>query len=75
LAKLKQRSKASLKQQRTQPGFLATERFNRAVYGAFPASVTSTTEASLDAMTAEELARWQGERYVPQNAILAIAGT
>jgi len=74
LAKLKQRSKASLKQQRTQPGFLATERFNRAVYGAFPASVTSTTEASLDAMTAEELARWQGERYVPQNAILAIAG-
>src|ERR1700689_2468741 len=55
LAKLKQRSKASLKQQRTQPGFLATERFNRAVYGAFPASVTSTTDASLDAMTVEEL--------------------
>jgi zinc protease len=74
LAKLKQRSKASLKQQRTQPGFLATERFSRAVYGAFPASVTSTTDASLDAMTAEELTRWQRERYVPQNAILAIAG-
>src|ERR1700683_1861323 len=74
LAKLKQRSKASLKQQRTQPGFLATERFNRAVYGSFPAAVTSTTPGSLEAMTSDDLARWRREHYVPQNTVLAIAG-
>lgn len=74
LAKLKQRQKASLKAQRTQPGFLATERFNRAVYGAFPAAVASTNDASLDSMSSADLKRWHDERYAPQNAILAIAG-
>ncbi len=74
LAKLKQRQKASLKAQRTQPQFLATERFNRAVYGNFPASVTGTNDAALDAMTSADLTRWHHERFVPQNAILAIAG-
>jgi zinc protease len=74
LAKLKARQKAGLKSQRTQPGFLATERFYRAVYGNFPAAVTSPTDASLDAMTSADLTRWHHERYAPQNAILAIAG-
>jgi zinc protease len=74
LAKLKLRLKANLKQQRAQPGFLANERFSRAVFGNFPAAVTSMTDASVDAFTSAELKRWHDARYAPQNAILGIAG-
>lgn len=74
LAKLKTRLKANLKQQRAQPGFLANERFSRAVYGNFPAAVTSMTDASLDGFTSADLKRWHDARYAPQNAILGISG-
>jgi len=74
LGKLKLRLKANLKQQRAQPSFLASERFSRAVYGNFPAAVTSMTDASLDAFSSAELKRWHDGRYAPQNAILGISG-
>ncbi|HLL75220.1 MAG TPA: pitrilysin family protein [Pyrinomonadaceae bacterium] len=74
LAKLKTRLKTSLSLQRTQPFFLAEERFRRAVYGDHPAAVYSTTPEVLDSLTPEMLARWHSERYAPQNAILGIAG-
>lgn len=72
--KLKQRQKTALMQQRTQPNFLSQERFRRVVYGTHPAAVFSTTPAVLDSLTPEMLAAWHRERYVPQNAILAISG-
>jgi len=74
LDKLKQRQKVQLQQQRSSPSFLMGERFNKAVYGNHPASVTSPTLASIDAMTPEMLKKWHHDRYVPQNAILGIAG-
>ena len=74
LDKLKQRLKASLRQQRSSPGFLVSERFNRAVYGDHPAAVRSATPESVDAFTSEALAQWHRERYAPQNAILSFAG-
>ena len=74
LAKLKARLKTQLKQQRTQPFFLANERFSAAVYGKHPASVVATTPEVLDRLTPEMLAAWHRERYVPQTAILGIAG-
>lgn len=74
LDKLKQRMKVQLRQQRSSPGFLANERFALAVYGTHPASVVSATPESIDAFTSEALAKWHRERYVPQNAILGIAG-
>lgn len=74
LAKLKDRLKVQLRQNRASPFFLASERFNRVVYGNHPAAVISATDASLDAMTLEMLAKFHRERYAPQNAILAIAG-
>jgi predicted Zn-dependent peptidase len=74
LAKLKDRSKVQLRQSRASPFFLASERFNRVVYGNHPAAVISATDASLDAITPEMLAKFHRERYAPQNAILAIAG-
>lgn len=74
LAKLKARIKNNLTQQRSQPGFLSEERFRRVVYGNHPAAVYSTKPEVLDALTSEMLAAWHREHYVPQNAIIGIAG-
>jgi predicted Zn-dependent peptidase len=74
LKNYQQRSLVNLKRQRSSPDFLASERFNRAVYGKFPAAVVSATPEFLQSMTRASLAAWHDERYVPQNAILGIAG-
>jgi predicted Zn-dependent peptidase len=73
-AKLKQRQLIALRNQRTSPQFLSRERFNKAVYGTHPAANFSATAASLEAITPEAMKKWHDERYVPQNAILGIAG-
>jgi len=74
LAKLKQRQKAQLQQQRSSPSFLVNERFSKAVFGDHPAARTAPTLASIEATTPEMLQKWHKERYVPQNAILGVAG-
>jgi zinc protease len=74
LQRLVGRTKVNLRQQRSQPNFLVNERFSQAVYGSHPAAVVSTTPEALDQLTPERLAAWHRERYVPQNAILGVAG-
>jgi zinc protease len=74
LAKLKQRQLVNLRQARTNPGFLANERFSRAVYGNNPAAVTSMTAEFVQSVTPEMLAKWRADHYLPQNAILGISG-
>lgn len=74
LAKLKQRLKVQLIQQRQQPSFLATERFDEAVYGNHPAATVAGTPESIDALTSAKLAEWHKERYAPQNTLLGITG-
>ncbi|MFZ0818520.1 MAG: pitrilysin family protein [Candidatus Acidiferrales bacterium] len=74
LAKLKQRQLVNLRQQRTNPGFLANERFFRAVYGNNPAAVNSMTAEFVQSVTPEMLAKWRADHYLPQNAILGISG-
>jgi predicted Zn-dependent peptidase len=74
LGKYKTRMKVQLKQQRSQPSFMAYERFFRVVYGDHPAAIISTTDEALDALTSDALAKWHHDRYVPQGAILGIAG-
>jgi len=74
LNKLKQRTKVQLQQQRGTASFLMQERFSRAVYGDHPAAVTSPTPQALDKITPAMLAQWHATRYVPENAILGIAG-
>jgi zinc protease len=74
LDKLKQRQRVQLRQQRSSANFLASERFNRAVYKEHPAATITQTEKAIDALSREVLAKWHRERYRPQNAILGIAG-
>ena len=74
LEKLKQRQRAQLREQRSSPGFLNSERFNRAVYGDHPAAKVSTTLESIDKLSPEALSQWHRVRYAPGNAILGIAG-
>ena len=71
---LKTRAKAGLIQQRTNPGFLAAERFNRIVFGLHPAARVSPTAANLDAITPEALAEFHRGHYVPDHAAIAFAG-
>ncbi|HET6936668.1 MAG TPA: pitrilysin family protein [Candidatus Angelobacter sp.] len=74
LKKYSQREKASLIQLRSDPAFLARERFARAVYGDFPAAVQAPTAESLTRATPELLKDFHDKHYTPGNAILAVAG-
>jgi predicted Zn-dependent peptidase len=74
LEKVKARLRIGLRQQRTSPGFLMSERFSHAVYDTHPAANVSTTLKVLDALTPEMLAKWHRDGYAPQTSILGIAG-
>jgi zinc protease len=74
LARFKQRTRASLAQQRANPAFLAAEVFSRAVYGSHPAARISPTLASLDRLTRDDLVAFHRAHYLPDRAVLAIAG-
>ena len=70
----KTRSKATFINQRTQPGFLAQERLNRALFGDHPSARISPTPAALDALTRDALVEFHKTHYVPDRAIMAVAG-
>jgi predicted Zn-dependent peptidase len=74
LNRLKERAKVQLRQQRAAPRFLASERFNRAVFGNHPAAVVTATLESINALTPALLKKWHQERYLPANSMLAVAG-
>jgi zinc protease len=74
IEKYRRREMAALTQQRSSPGFLAQERFARAVYGDFPASVQSPTADSLKKASPAALKAFHDRVYAPNNAILAISG-
>jgi predicted Zn-dependent peptidase len=71
--RLKQNRRATLQGQRTNPTFLATERFNQAVFANHPAGALMTAP-QLDTLTVESFHSWHDERYVPQNTLLGIVG-
>jgi zinc protease len=72
--RLKTRAKAGLQQQRSQPGFLATEMFNRVVYGAHPGGRISATPKSIDAITRDAMVQFHQTHYIPDHAAVAFAG-
>jgi zinc protease len=70
----KQNTKESLKQQRAQPSFLATEMVAKVMFGAHPYSVTAPTPEAIDATTREKLIDFHRSKFVPNNAVLIVAG-
>jgi zinc protease len=74
IGRYKNRQRALLTNQRSQPGFLAQERFAAAAYGDHPASRVSASPAALDALTREQLVTFHHDHYSPDHAVLAMAG-
>lgn len=74
IGRYKNRQRALLTNQRSQPGFLAQERFAAAAYGDHPASRVAASPAALDALTREQLVTFHHDHYSPDHAVLAMAG-
>jgi zinc protease len=70
----KARAKAALQQQRTSPGFLASEHYRRILYGDHPAGRVTVTAQTLDAITRDAMVEWHRTHYVPDHALIAVAG-
>ena len=74
LDRYKTRTRAGLVQQRSNPGFLASELFSRVMYGSHPAGRASVTAEGLDKLTRDALVAFHKSHYVPDHAVIAIAG-
>ncbi|MBM4193956.1 MAG: insulinase family protein [Gemmatimonadetes bacterium] len=72
--KYKQRSGAQLAQQRSIPGFLAQELWSKIINGDHPSGRISMTAADLNGITRDQMVEWHRTRFVPDNAVIAIAG-
>jgi predicted Zn-dependent peptidase len=74
LTKLKTRSVAQLRLQRSQPAFLANEMFARVMYGSHPASRVSLAADEIQRLTSDVLLKFHSTNFKPNNAIFAIVG-
>jgi zinc protease len=74
LDRYRARTQSGLMQQRTNPNFLASEMFSHVIYGEHPASRISITPDALGRITRDSLVAFYKAHYVPDHAVLAIAG-
>jgi zinc protease len=70
----KQNTKESLRQQRAQPSFLASEMVSRVMFGDHPYSVIAPTPESIDLSTRNDFVSFHRRNFVPNNAVLLIVG-
>jgi zinc protease len=70
----KQNTKESLKQQRAQPSFLASETVARVMFGEHPYSSISPTPESVDAITRDQLVAFHRAAFIPNNAVFVVVG-
>jgi zinc protease len=70
----KQNTKESLRQQRAQPSFLASEMVSRVMFGDHPYSVVAPTPESIDRSSREEFVKFHRAKIVPNNAVCIIVG-
>jgi len=64
----------ALRIERTTPGFLASERLRKVLFGAHPYALVAPTEAQVQAYTREQLAEFYRAHYRPGNALLVAVG-
>jgi len=70
----KQNAKQTLLAQRSQPAFLANEKFDALVFGSHPYSYVSATMESLDRMDRNSTVQFRDTHLVPNNAVLLLVG-
>ncbi len=63
-----------LKIQRTTPGFLASERFRKVLFGAHPYGTISPTETQAESYRLDQLKDFYASYYRPGNALLVMVG-
>jgi zinc protease len=63
-----------VKLERTQPGFLASERLRKVLFGAHPYAQVSPSEEQVAAYKREDLRTVYRESYAPENALLLLVG-
>lgn len=64
----------SLRVERTNPSFLASERFRRVLFGDHPYAIVAPDEQQLAGYTREQLVEFYSHHYSPSNALLVIVG-
>jgi len=65
----------SIKQQREEPGIVASKAFLKAVYGDHPYGwPVEGTEETLDSITREDIVDFHKTWYAPNNAVIAVVG-
>ena len=70
----KQNTKESLRQQRAQPSFLASEMVSRVMFGEHPYSVVAPTPESIDRSSRDEFVSFHRRKFVPNSAVFIIVG-
>jgi zinc protease len=70
----KTQTRAQLMQQRANPGFLAQERFSLVMAADHPDGRVAPTIETLEKTTSKDLTTFHRARYVPDHAVIAIAG-
>ena len=74
VALAKQNTKESLRQQRAQPSFLASEMVSRVMFGDHPYSMVAPTPESIDRSSRDEFVKFHRARLVPNNAVFIVVG-
>lgn len=70
----KQNTKESLRQQRAQPSFLASEMVARVMFGEHPYAIVAPTPESIDRASRDEFVRFHRAKLVPNNAVFIVVG-
>src|SRR5271163_3372780 len=63
-----------VKMERTSPGFLASERLRKVLFGAHPYGTVSASEAQVAAYQRDDLLQTYRDFYTPENALLVMVG-
>ena len=71
---IKENTRESLRQQRAQPSFLASEMVSRVIFGEHPYSIIAPTTESLAATSRDRIVAFHRSQFVPNNAVLVVAG-
>jgi zinc protease len=75
ISRIKEQTRASLKQREESPAFLASRAFNREVFGPHPyGRLLEGSPETIEAVTRDDMAGFHSEYFVPGNSILSVAG-